>query len=108
MAWDLVLEDHFAQFDARRRVIVEALNSLPGMRCSDPGGAFYAFPDLSGRFDERGSAGFCADLLEAEALATVPGDAFGAPRHIRLSYALGKDQLVEALARLERFLASRP
>ncbi len=101
------VEGMIATFDQRRRIIVEGLERL-GLKAPQPKGAFYAFPDLSGRFDERGSAGFCADLLEAEALATVPGDAFGAPRHIRLSYALGKEQLVEALARLERFLASRP
>lgn len=101
------VEGMIATFDRRRRIIVEGLERL-GLKAPQPKGAFYAFPDLSDRFDERGSAGFCADLLEAEALATVPGDAFGAPRHIRLSYALGEDQLVEALARLERFLASRP
>ncbi len=101
------VEGMIATFDRRRRIIVEGLERL-GLKAPQPKGAFYAFPDLSDRFDERGSAGFCADLLEAEALATVPGEAFGAPRHIRLSYALGEEQLVEALARLERFLASRP
>jgi len=101
------VEGMIATFDRRRRIIVDGLERL-GLKAPQPRGAFYAFPDLSDRFDERGSAGFCADLLEAEALATVPGEAFGAPRHIRLSYALSEEQLVEALERLERFLATRP
>ncbi|MDG1051650.1 MAG: pyridoxal phosphate-dependent aminotransferase [Planctomycetota bacterium] len=101
------VKDMIATFDRRRRVVIEGLDRM-GLKGPQPKGAFYAFPDLHHRFDERGSSGFCADLLEAEALATVPGTAFSAPRHIRLSYALSEDRLVEALDRLERFLSDRP
>ena len=100
------VKDMIATFDRRRRVVIEGLDRM-GLKGPQPKGAFYAFPDLHHRFDERGSSGFCADLLEAEALATVPGTAFSAPRHIRLSYALSEERLVEALARLERFLSTR-
>ncbi len=101
------VKDMIATFDRRRRVVIDGLDRM-GLKGPQPKGAFYAFPDLHHRFDERGSSGFCADLLEAEALATVPGTAFSAPRHIRLSYALSEDRLVEALDRLERFLSDRP
>lgn len=95
-----------AAFDARRRLVAKGLADL-GLTLPEPRGAFYAFPDLSSHFDERGAAGFCADLLEAEAVATVPGDVFGAPDHVRFSYALSEERLSEALARLGRFLGSR-
>lgn len=93
-----------AAFDERRRLVVEGLTGM-GLTFPEPRGAFYAFPDLSARLDGRGAPGFCADLLEAEAVATVPGDVFGAPGHVRLSYALGKARVAEALERLGRFLA---
>lgn len=92
-----------ATFDRRRRMVIEGLERM-GLRGPVPRGAFYAFPDLADRFDERGCEGFCADLLEQEAVAAVPGSVFGAPRHVRLSYAVSEERLGEALARLERFL----
>lgn len=95
-----------AAFDGRRRLVADGLRAL-GLTFPEPRGAFYAFPDLSARFDERGAAGFCADLLEAEAVATVPGEVFGAPDHVRFSYALSEARLGEALTRLGRFLEAR-
>ena len=58
--------------------------------------------------DERGSAGFCEDLLEEQNLATVPGSAFGQDEHVRLSYTRGIDRLREAVERLRAFLGARP
>jgi aspartate aminotransferase len=96
-----------AEFDRRRIVITEGLERL-GLKGPTPRGAFYAFPDMSRYFGDGGSAEtFCADLLEAEALATVPGSVFGAPNHVRFSYALAEPKVREALERLERFLKSR-
>lgn len=92
-----------AEFDARRRLFVRGLKAM-GLEGPRPSGAFYAFPDMSRYFDERGAAGFCADLLESEALATVPGDVFGAPAHVRFSYALSQERLETALERLRSFL----
>jgi aspartate aminotransferase len=96
------------EFDRRRRVIIEGLNRIPGLRCPMPQGAFYAFPDVSGLFDRRwndrplrGSADVTAFLLEAARVAVVPGADFGSDRHIRLSYACGLEQIREGLARIE-------
>ncbi|QDV08943.1 Putative N-acetyl-LL-diaminopimelate aminotransferase [Planctomycetes bacterium Poly30] len=95
-----------AEFDRRRLVIQEGLERL-GLPGPTPRGAFYAFPDMSAHFGEGGAHRFCAELLEAEALATVPGDVFGTPNHVRFSYALSEDKVREAIERLGRFLASR-
>ena len=95
------------EFDRRRRVIVEGLNRIPGIRCALPQGAYYAFPDVSALFGRRwrgraieGSAQAAAFLLEAARVAVVPGADFGADRHLRLSYACGLDTIHEGLARI--------
>jgi aspartate aminotransferase len=95
------------EFDRRRRVIVEGLNRIPGLRCPMPQGAFYAFPDVSGWFGRRwngqplgGSADVTTFLLEAARVAVVPGADFGSDRHLRISYACGLEQIEEGLARI--------
>ena len=100
------VEAMVAEFSARRRVLLEALEGL-GLETPYPRGAFYAFPRVEHLLDGRGSAGLCEDLLEEQALALVPGSAFGDDRHVRLSYALGVERLREAAERLGRFLAAR-
>ncbi|MBT8197178.1 MAG: pyridoxal phosphate-dependent aminotransferase [Acidimicrobiia bacterium] len=96
-----------AAFDRRRRTMVEMLQSIPGVTCPEPEGAFYAFPNLAGLLDRdlqgRSAATTLelADLLLDEvAVAVVPGEAFGAPGYARLSFALGDDDLVEGLSRI--------
>jgi len=100
------VDDMVAAFDERREVIAAELNTIPGFRCNRPLGAFYAFPDVSPYLDERGSVGFCEDLLEEHGLTLVPGQAFGMDAHVRLSYALPIDRIEDALTRLRRFLDS--
>ena len=95
-----------AEFDRRRLRLVGGLGEL-GFEVATPRGAFYAFPKVSDLFDERGASGLCADLLEQEAIAIVPGDVFGMPEHVRLSYALSYERIEEALVRLGRFVAER-
>lgn len=95
-----------SEFDRRRRVLVEGLKKL-GLEVPWPRGAFYAFPDVSRWIDDRGSAGFCDDLLEQQNLAVVPGSAFGVDDHVRLSYATSIANIERALARLSAFLAAR-
>jgi aspartate/methionine/tyrosine aminotransferase len=95
-----------AEFDRRRRTIVEGLRSL-GLETPWPRGAFYAFPSVAPWLDERGSNGFCEDLLEQQNLAVVPGSAFGVDASIRLSYATDLATIELALERLGRFLAAR-
>lgn len=94
------------EFERRRDVIVPGLRSL-GLACEMPRGAFYAFPDVAAFLDERGSTGFCEDLLEEVELAIVPGSAFGVDAHVRLSYATSLPIIEQALERLGRFLAKR-
>jgi aspartate aminotransferase len=95
------------EFDRRRRVIVEALNAVPGISCVMPKGAFYVFPNVSGLFGKRwkggtlkGSADVCAFLLEEARIATVAGVDFGSDAHIRLSYATGLDTIIEGVSRM--------
>jgi aspartate aminotransferase len=96
-----------AEFDARRRVLVDALREL-GLQTPWPRGAFYAFPDVRAYLDERGTRGFCEDLLEKHNLALVPGTAFGVDTHVRLSYALALPKIQGAMARLGDFLRQHP
>lgn len=95
------------EFDRRRRFTIDALRGM-GLTVPWPRGAFYAFPDVSPWLDERGSTGFCEQLLERKNLALVPGSAFGVDTHVRLSYALSLDKIRQAVVRLAEFLAQHP
>lgn len=95
-----------SEFQARRQVILDGLRRLE-LSVPEPRGAFYAFPEVSRFLDERGSAGFCEDLLEDQRLALVPGSAFGVDQHVRMSYALSSERIREALQRFENFLVAR-
>ena len=95
------------EFDRRRRVIIEALNAIPGVTCVMPKGAFYAFPNVSGLFGKRakagvlrGSADVCAFLLDEARIATVAGVDFGSDAHIRRSYATGLETIKEGMSRM--------
>ena len=97
-----------SEFDRRRRVIIAALNAVPGVRCVMPKGAFYAFPNVSGLFGKRarggvlrGSADVCAFLLDEARIATVAGIDFGSDAHIRLSYATSLEMITTGLARMD-------
>ena len=99
-------------FDRRRRTMYEMLNDVPGVVCPEPEGAFYAFPSVTGLFGHdlggtsvSSSIELAALLLDRIKVAVVPGEAFGAPGCLRLSYALGDDDLVEGLTRLQEFTA---
>jgi aspartate/methionine/tyrosine aminotransferase len=101
-----------AAFDVRRKTMVAMLNAIDGVRCSEPEGAFYCFPDVSGllgrSFGGRVSTTtteLAETLLETIKIAVVPGEAFGTPGFFRLSYALGDDDLVEGLERLGNYVA---
>jgi aspartate aminotransferase len=101
------VETMVAAYRRRRDLVVRGLERL-GLPCPYPYGAFYAFPDLGPMLSGGESADtLCRELLEQADLALVPGSAFGAPRHLRLSYATSEANLTEALTRLERHLALR-
>jgi aspartate aminotransferase len=101
-------------FKSRRDYMVEALNAIEGVRCFSPGGAFYVFPDISfylGSTTPHGdtmhtSSDLVMYLLEYFGIAAVPGDAFGEPEGLRLSYASSMEDLKEAVKRIELGLAS--
>ncbi|PTW51978.1 pyridoxal phosphate-dependent aminotransferase [Rhodovulum kholense] len=93
-----------AEFDRRRAHVVRELNALPGVRCPDPGGAFYAFPNIEGTGMRAAEA---QDLfLEEAGVATIAGTAFGArgEGYLRLSYASSTETLTEAIARIRAVL----
>ncbi|HET6460219.1 MAG TPA: pyridoxal phosphate-dependent aminotransferase [Syntrophales bacterium] len=96
-----------AEFERRRNVIVEMLNSIPGITCMLPHGAFYVFPDVSslfGRSHDGGvisnSSDFASYLLDAADVAVIPGVDFGNDNHIRLSYATSLKNIEEGLKRI--------
>ena len=100
-----------AEFDRRRRVMVERLNAMPGVTCRMPTGAFYAFPNVSGVLSRRwnnkplGSAADLATYLLTEAqVAVVPGEPFGSHVHIRLSYATSMEAIERGLMRIDAAL----
>ncbi|MFD7729879.1 pyridoxal phosphate-dependent aminotransferase [Kitasatospora phosalacinea] len=98
-------------FDRRRRTIVAMLNEIEGVLCPEPEGAFYAYPSVKGLLGKeiRGkrpqtSAELAALILDEAEVAVVPGEAFGTPGYLRLSYALGDTDLVEGVSRLQKLL----
>ncbi|HEX4852963.1 aminotransferase class I/II-fold pyridoxal phosphate-dependent enzyme, partial [Arenimonas sp.] len=100
------------EFDARRNLIVDGLNEIPGCRCAKPQGAFYVFPDISCAFGKShggkkiaNDVDFCSVLLEAKGVACVPGSAFGEPRAMRISYTCPTEQLPKGLQRIQEFFA---
>ncbi len=92
-----------AEYDRRRRLVVAGLNAM-GLRCAEPRGAFYAFPNIgsTGMNDET----FAERLLMEERVAVIPGSAFGeaGAGHVRICYAQRYELLQEALERIERFV----
>ena len=109
---DKVLEMR-ASFKKRRNFMVEQLNDIEGVSCFSPGGAFYVFPDISSYLNSttplgkpvQSSTDLCLYLLDEAGLALVPGDAFGEPNGLRMSYAAAMDELVEAMNRFKHGLA---
>jgi aspartate aminotransferase len=98
-----------AEFDRRRRIIVEGLNALPGVSCVMPKGAFYAFANVSGLFGRRapeataaltGSTDVTEFLLTHAKVAVVPGVDFGSDAHVRLSYATSTELIRQGLERI--------
>lgn len=95
------------EFDRRRRFLIAGLNSIDGVRCLVPQGAFYAFPNVSSFFGRSyegkvisNSSDLALYLLEKASVALVSGDAFGEPNNIRLSYATSMDNIEEGLERI--------
>jgi len=92
-------------FAERRQVLLDSLSAIPGLGCAPPDGAFYMFINVS----KTGmtSLEFCDELLETQHVATIPGIAFGADDHIRLSYATDMTSIKKGVERLDKFVRSR-
>jgi aspartate/methionine/tyrosine aminotransferase len=99
-------------FDRRRLSIVSMLSDIPGVICPTPEGAFYVYPSVKGLLGKslRGkvshtSAELAATILDEAEVAVVPGEAFGTPGYLRLSYALGDDDLAEGISRIAKLVS---
>jgi aspartate aminotransferase len=110
---EATVDDMVRTFHERRDAIVSGLASIDGLECSVPEGAFYVFPDVRRLFGRPlgpngrvvdSAAELCAYLLDEALVTVVPGEAFGTPGFVRLSYALAMDQLHEGIARIHAAL----
>jgi aspartate aminotransferase len=106
------LHEMLQEYKRRRDVLIPALNALPGVVCAPPGGAFYAFPDVSSHFGKTangqtldGSAAFAKYLLERCAVAVTPGLPFGEDRCVRISFATSLERLREGVERMRLALS---
>ena len=105
------VHDMLILFEERRNLIIQLLNELPGVNCLVPKGAFYAFPDFSFFLGKEAEGKLLKDtfdiseyILRSSSVVTVPGDGFGAPGHIRFSYATSKENIEKGIKRLKTAL----
>ncbi len=105
------LEQWVDEFSKRRLYIIDRLNSLDGVSCITPEGAFYVFPDVSSFYGKSyngtvidGSAAFCEYMLNEQHIALVPGVGFGADAYVRISYAVSMENIEKAIDRFENGL----
>ena len=105
------VEDMKSLFLKRRDLIVELLNDLPGVKCANPKGAFYVFPDFSSYLNQKVNGKLLKDtfdiseyILDSVKVVTVPGDGFGARGHIRFSYATNREIIQEGMNRVKKAL----
>ncbi len=105
------VQDMLMLFKKRRDIIIKLLNQLPGVRCLSPAGAFYAFPDFSKFLGRQVDGKILKDtfdiseyILHSSSVVTVPGDGFGAPGHIRFSYATNKQNIEKGIKRIKNAL----
>ncbi|WP_328531356.1 pyridoxal phosphate-dependent aminotransferase [Nocardioides sp. NBC_00368] len=106
------VEEMKVAFDRRRQTIVAMLNEIDGVYCPTPEGAFYAYPSVKGllgkEYDGRvidTSADLAGYILDKAEVAVVPGEAFGTPGYLRLSYALSDDDLIEGVTRMQKLFS---
>ena len=101
------VERMIATYQERRDFLIPRLNAIPGLTCAPPGGAFYAFPRATGAFapGRSNSVELAEYLLEEARVAVVPGSAFGADEHIRLSFATSLEELGRGIERIAEALS---
>src|ERR1700722_10656395 len=99
-----------AEYRKRRDFVVKRLRAIPGVRCAEPKGAFYAYPNIGVALGGNGASStlqFAENLLQKAGVAVVPGEAFGTDRHVRISYATSMHELERGLDRIERFIVAQ-
>lgn len=97
------VQEMLTVFDRRRLRLLSGLESINGIRCERAEGAFYLFPNIEEL--GLGTSEFASQLLEEEKVAVVPGEGFGAPGYMRLSYAVSDEVIEKGLERIARFCA---
>ena len=107
-----VVEKMRIEFEKRSEYMVRRLNAIEGVTCHEPTGAFYCFPDVSSHFGRNiggaqitGSMDFAKALLEQANVALVPGEPFGCPDNVRLSFACSLQEIEKGLDRIEKWLS---
>lgn len=108
-----VVERMLMEYARRRTAAIQALTKIPGVTCAAPEGAFYVFPNVSGTSRSRSrredppiaeTQQLAIDMLGEARVATVAGEAFGAPGHLRISYAVALERVREGIVRMQGFL----
>ncbi|MGH8914026.1 MAG: pyridoxal phosphate-dependent aminotransferase [Acidimicrobiia bacterium] len=101
------VEEMRQAFNSRRKLMYSMVSDIPGVRCVEPQGAFYVFPDvtdaLQGRWESTSE--LATVILEEAGVALVPGESFGTPGHLRLSYATGESEIERGVERIKALLA---
>ncbi|MFN8009069.1 MAG: pyridoxal phosphate-dependent aminotransferase [Terriglobia bacterium] len=100
------VQQMIAEYEKRRHFVIAELNSMPGLTCSNPAGAFYAFPNISQFLGSKlkNSVEFSSALLRQAGVAVVPGSAFGQEGHVRISFATGMGNLEKGLGKMRKAL----
>jgi aspartate aminotransferase len=96
-----------AEYKKRRDFVVERLRAIPGVKCAEPRGAFYAYPNLGVVLGKNGIGNtlqLAERLLGDAHVAVVPGEAFGTEQHVRISYATSMHELERGLERIHQFV----
>jgi aspartate aminotransferase len=108
---DEVVESMRIEFERRGKYMAQRLNNIEGVDCTEPTGAFYCFPDVSGHYGRNingakinGSMDFAKALLEQANVALVPGLPFGCDNNVRLSFACSLEQITRGLDKIEKWL----
>jgi len=103
------VQEMLAEYRRRRARVLEGLRRIPKLRCTEPQGAFYLYPNLGDWMRARGvqsTTEVAERLLKEVGVVVVPGEAFGTGEHIRISYATSMERIEEGLRRLEKFFSA--
>ena len=102
------ITEMLTEYAKRRTFILERLRAIPGVTCAEPGGAFYAYPNIAAAYKKgiKDSLDFSVKLLEKQHVAVVPGEAFGTNDHVRISYATSMEQIDKGVKRIHEFMTN--